>query len=59
MKKKFTSSLKEKKGLPLSIYFLDKNDSKPTGTVLKYEKARKLNADGYELFGFYKVISKF
>ncbi len=61
MKKKFTSNLKEKQGLPLSLYFLekDKDSLLQSGPVLKFEKARKINAGGYELFNFYKVISKF
>lgn len=59
MKKKFISNLKDKKGLPLSLYFLDKSRPQPAGPILKFEKARKINADGFELFSFYKVISKF
>ncbi|MDR6569011.1 hypothetical protein SAMN05660461_5353 [Chitinophaga ginsengisegetis] len=59
MKKKFTSKLKEKKGLPLSLYFLEKNNQQHTSSILKFEKAPKINSDGFELFNFYKVISKF
>ncbi|WP_436486642.1 hypothetical protein [Chitinophaga sp. ARDCPP14] len=59
MKKKFTSKLKEKKGLPLSLYFLDQDNQQQTYTILKFEKAPKINSGGFELFNFYKVISKF
>lgn len=59
MKKKFTSKLKEKKGLPLSLYFMQKESYNTDGAILKLEKARKINANGFELFNFYKVISKF
>ncbi|HEY9258902.1 hypothetical protein [Chitinophaga sp.] len=59
MKKKFTSKLKEKKGLPLSLYFLEQHNQQQSTAILKFEKARKINSEGYELFNFYKVISKF
>lgn len=59
MKKKFTSNLKEKQGLPLPLYFLEKNNQKLAGPILKFEKARKINSEGYELYNFYKTISKF
>ncbi len=59
MKKKFISNLKEKKGLPLSLYFLEKNQQQQTLSILKFEKAPKINSEGFELFSFYKVISKF
>ncbi|MET3879609.1 MULTISPECIES: hypothetical protein [Chitinophaga] len=59
MKKKFTSNLKEKEGLPLSLYFLEKNNGQQNMPILKFEKARKIKSEGYELFNFYKVISKF
>ncbi|HEY8959698.1 hypothetical protein [Chitinophaga sp.] len=59
MKKKFTSNLKEKKGLPLSLYFLEKNNGQQNMPILKFEKAPKIKSGGYELFNFYKVISKF
>jgi hypothetical protein len=59
MKKKFTSKLKEKKGLPLSLYFLEKDQQQPNRGILKFEKASKIKSEGFELFNFYKVISKF
>lgn len=59
MKKKFTSKLKEKKGLPLSLYFLEKDSHQQTSAILKFEKAPKIKSEGFELFNFYKVISKF
>jgi hypothetical protein len=59
MKKKFTSKLKEKKGLPLSLYFLEKDHQQPNRGILKFEKAPKIKSEGFELFNFYKVISKF
>ncbi|MBS0030368.1 hypothetical protein ACTJJ0_25945 [Chitinophaga sp. 22321] len=59
MKKKFISNLKEKKGLPLSLYFLEKDKQQQTTPILKFEKAPKINSEGFELFNFYKVISKF
>lgn len=59
MKKKFSTNLKEKKLLPLSLLFLEENQKHTAHNLLKYEKATKINAAGYELFGFYKVISKF
>lgn len=59
MKKKFTSKLKEKKGLPLSLYFLEQNNQPQSSAILKFEKAPKINSEGFELFNFYKVISKF
>ncbi len=59
MKKKFTSNLKEKKGLPLSLYFLEKESRQQTMPILKFEKAPKIKSEGFELFNFYKVISKF
>jgi hypothetical protein len=59
MKKKFTSNLKEKKGLPLSLYFLEQDQTQKTRAILKFERAPKINSEGFELFNFYKVISKF
>ena len=59
MKKKFTSNLKEKKGLPLSLYYLEKDHHQQKRPILKFEKAPKINSEGFELFNFYKVISKF
>ncbi|MGO4291279.1 hypothetical protein [Chitinophaga sp. RAB17] len=59
MKKKFISNLKEKKGLPLSLYFLEKDQQQTTRSILKFEKAPKIKSEGFELFNFYKVISKF
>lgn len=59
MKKKFTSNLKEKQGLPLPLYFLEKNSRQQTMSILKFEKAPKIKSEGFELFNFYKVISKF
>lgn len=59
MKKKFTSKLKEKQGLPLSLYFLEQNHQQQTSSILKFEKATKIKSEGFELFNFYKVISKF
>lgn len=62
MKKKFISNLKDKKFLPLSIYLLEKDSYEPKGiqgNIAKYEKAVKINAEGYELLNFYKAISKF
>ena len=59
MKKKFTSKLKEKQGLPLSLYFLEQNNQQQTSSILKFEKATKIKSEGFELFNFYKVISKF
>lgn len=60
MKKKFCTSLKDKKCLPLSIYLLEKDGhNNAEGNIRKYEKAVKINAEGYELLRFYKVISKF
>ncbi|SEW52245.1 hypothetical protein [Chitinophaga arvensicola] len=60
MKKKFVSNLKEKKGLPLSLYFLEKDQQQLSSRpILKFEKAPKINSEGFELFNFYKVISKF
>ncbi|MBV7529656.1 hypothetical protein [Chitinophaga sp. sic0106] len=59
MKKKFISNLKEKKSLPLSLYFLEKSNPQPGRYILKFEKAKALNSEGFELFNFYKTISKF
>ncbi|SHM80840.1 hypothetical protein SAMN05444266_111104 [Chitinophaga jiangningensis] len=59
MKKKFISNLKEKKMLPLSLYFLDKNNAQPGRHIIKFEKAKSLNSEGFELFSYYKTISKF
>jgi hypothetical protein len=59
MKKKFTSSLKEKKMLPLSLYFLEETKDNGKPAVLKFERAKKINSEGFELFNFYKMISKF
>ncbi|MBV8252639.1 MAG: hypothetical protein JO154_08530 [Chitinophaga sp.] len=59
MKKKFTSKLKEKKILPLPLYYLEEADADSGRYVIKMEKASKINAPAYELHNFYKAISKF
>ncbi|ETZ22174.1 hypothetical protein N824_24930 [Pedobacter sp. V48] len=62
MKKKFISNLKDKKCLPLSIYLLEADGYSSKNfkeNMIKCEKAEKINAKGYELLSFYKVISKF
>ncbi|RAJ88008.1 hypothetical protein CLV59_101773 [Chitinophaga dinghuensis] len=59
MKKKFTSKLKEKELLPLTLYYLEEAAPSNGSHVIKMEKARKINASAYELLNFYKAISKF
>ncbi|MFD2286170.1 hypothetical protein GJU39_19950 [Pedobacter petrophilus] len=62
MKKKFINILKIKTQLPLAIYLLEKDverNKKAKISIRKYEKAKKINAEGYELVNFYKAISKF
>ncbi len=58
MKNRFVKKLKKMEGLPLSIYFLDKELSLSDQGLLKMEKADSINSKGYRLVNYYKPISK-
>lgn len=45
--------------LPLPLYFLKQSESVASLPITKFEKASGVNAEGFELYNFYKPISKF
>ncbi|MVZ62972.1 hypothetical protein [Sphingobacterium humi] len=58
MKHRFIKKLKKLEGLPLSIYFLERDSMDLDKTPLKIEEAKLLNSKGYRVINYYKPISK-
>ncbi|GEM62290.1 hypothetical protein MUB18_06570 [Sphingobacterium sp. PCS056] len=58
MKNRFVKKLKKMDGLPLSIYFLEKDNSVAEKGVLKMDAVQQINSKGSLLVNYYKPISK-
>ena len=58
MKNRFVKKLKKMEGLPLSIYFLDKEMSLSDQGLLKMEEVDRINSKCYRIVNYYKPISK-
>lgn len=58
MKNRFVKKLAKMNGLPLAIYFLDKELSLSNQGLLKVEEADKINSKGYRIASYYKPVSK-
>ncbi|WP_157263056.1 hypothetical protein [Pedobacter steynii] len=58
MKNRFVKKLAKMEGLPLAIYFLDKELSLSDQGLLKMDEADRINSKGYRIVNYYKPISK-
>lgn len=58
MKNRFVKKLAKMNGLPLAVYFLDKELSLSNQGLLKVEEVDKINSKGYRIVSYYKPVSK-
>lgn len=58
MKDRYSKQLKKKKGLPLSLYYLEKDQMYENKDIVKLVGIPKLNSEGSRMVNFYKPISK-
>ncbi|WKK60025.1 MULTISPECIES: hypothetical protein [unclassified Sphingobacterium] len=58
MKHRFIKKLKKMDGLPLSIYFLERDQMDLDKSPYKLEEAKDINSKGYRVISYYKPVSK-
>lgn len=58
MKNRYLKKFKTGKNLPLSLYFLEIDQSEVDRTLLKIAKVDSINSRGSRIVSFYKPISK-
>ncbi|WP_312189259.1 hypothetical protein [Sphingobacterium sp.] len=58
MKNRFIKKLKKANGLPLTMYFLERDSLDLNQDLLKMVEVPRINSKGYRVINYYKPISK-